>query len=208
MSGDQYAQLAGAVLMLVLVGSGLIARRLPLGSLARMAAGWLLIIGAVLVAASYRAELGRLASRIMGDLAGEQGRTVGGTLRIPMAEDGHFWVQARVNGTQQRFLIDSGATRTAMGLDQARAAGLEIVQNGFPVVLATANGDVEARRARIAELRVGPIVARDLAAVVAPAFGDTNVLGMNFLSSLRSWRVEGRTLILEPEDAMTMSEGA
>lgn len=208
MSGDQYAQLAGAVLMLVLVGSGLIARRLPLGSLARMAAGWLLIIGAVLVAASYRVELGRLASRIMGDLAGEQGRTVGGTLRIPMAEDGHFWVQARVNGIEQRFLIDSGATRTAMGLDQARAAGLEIVQNGFPVVLATANGDVEARRARIAELRVGPIVARDLAAVVAPAFGDTNVLGMNFLSSLRSWRVEGRTLILEPEDAMTMSEGA
>jgi aspartyl protease family protein len=25
-----------------------------------------------------------------------------------------------------------------------------------------------------------------------------NVLGMNFLSSLESWRVEGRTLILEP----------
>lgn len=208
MSGDQYAQLAGAVLMLVLVGSGLIARRLPLGSLARMAAGWLLIIGAVLVAASYRVELGRLASRIMGDLAGEQGRTVGGTLHVPMAEDGHFWVRARVNGIERRFLIDSGATRTAMGLDQARAAGLDIADNGFPVVRGTANGRVEARRARIAELRVGPIVARDLAAVVAPAFGDTNVLGMNFLSSLRSWRVEGRTLILEPEGAMTTPEGA
>jgi aspartyl protease family protein len=28
--------------------------------------------------------------------------------------------------------------------------------------------------------------------------GDTNLLGMNFLSSLESWRVEGRTLVLEP----------
>jgi len=25
-----------------------------------------------------------------------------------------------------------------------------------------------------------------------------NVLGMNFLSSLRSWRVEGSTLVLQP----------
>ena len=170
MSGDHYAQLAGALLMLMLVGSGLIARRVPFGSLARMAAGWLLIIGAVLVAASYRAELKSLAGRVLGDMSGEYGRTVGGTLRIPMADDGHFWVRARVNGTEQRFLIDSGATRTAMGLIQARAAGLDIAQSGFPVVLATANGRVEARRARIGELRLGPIVARDLAAVVAPAF--------------------------------------
>ena len=29
-------------------------------------------------------------------------------------------------------------------------------------------------------------------------FGDIDVLGMNFLSRLKSWRVEGRTLILTP----------
>ena len=34
--------------------------------------------------------------------------------------------------------------------------------------------------------------------VVSPAFGETDVLGMNFLSRLKSWRVEGSTLILEP----------
>lgn len=37
-----------------------------------------------------------------------------------------------------------------------------------------------------------------LPVVVSPAFGDTDVLGMNFLSRLKSWRVEGDTLILEP----------
>jgi aspartyl protease family protein len=50
----------------------------------------------------------------------------------------------------------------------------------------------------MAELRFGTIVARDLPVVVSPAFGTTDVLGMNFLSKLKSWRVEGRTLILEP----------
>ena len=39
---------------------------------------------------------------------------------------------------------------------------------------------------------------RDLAVVVSPAFGDIDVLGMNFLSRLKSWRVEGQTLILTP----------
>jgi aspartyl protease family protein len=34
--------------------------------------------------------------------------------------------------------------------------------------------------------------------VVSPAFGDTDVLGMNFLSRLKSWRVEDGVLVLVP----------
>ncbi len=68
----------------------------------------------------------------------------------------------------------------------------------FPVVLRTANGTVNAQTGTIRELRFGTIVARQLAVVVSPAFGDTDVIGMNFLSRLKSWRVEGKTLILEP----------
>jgi hypothetical protein len=47
-------------------------------------------------------------------------------------------------------------------------------------------------------LRLGDITARNLNVVTTPALGDTDVLGMNFLSQLDSWRVEGRTLILVP----------
>jgi aspartyl protease family protein len=34
--------------------------------------------------------------------------------------------------------------------------------------------------------------------VTSPGLGDLDVLGMNFLSKLQSWRVEGRTLVLVP----------
>lgn len=199
MNGDQTAELVAAGMMLVLVGSSLVARRLPVGQLVRLALAWLLIFGAVLIGFSYRAELGRVADRVLGDLAGERGRTSGGTLRVAMAEDGHFWVRAMVNGHAARFLIDSGATQTSLSVATARAAGIEIDTSGLPVMIATANGSVEARRARIAELRMGPIVSTDLGALVAPAFGDTNVIGMNLLSRLASWRVEGQILVLEPE---------
>ncbi len=68
----------------------------------------------------------------------------------------------------------------------------------FPVVLQTANGAIRAETGEVKELRFGNVVARDLAVVVSPAFGNIDVLGMNFLSRLKSWRVEGRTLILTP----------
>ena len=198
MTGDQTFQLIGALMMLTLVGSSLIARRLPIGQVARMIAGWLLIFAAVLVGYSYRYELNAVVQRVAGDLLGERGQTVGDTLRIPMAPDGHFWVRARVNGEEIRFLIDSGATTTALSTRAAQAAGLELESGRLPVVINTANGMVEAQRTRIRRLSMGPILSKDLAAVVSPAFGNTNVLGMNFLSSLESWRVEGGTLILEP----------
>ena len=203
MTGDQSLQVIAAIMMLVLVGSSLASRRLPIGQVARMVAGWLLIFAAVLVGYSYRVELNAVVQRVAGDLLGERGQTVGGTLRVPMAPDGHFWVRARINGHEQRFLIDSGATTTALSADAAEAAELDVERGAFPVLINTANGTVEAQRTRIRRLSMGPIIAKDIAAVVSPAFGDMNVLGMNFLSSLQSWRVEGRTLILEPHRPRT-----
>ncbi|WP_260599856.1 retropepsin-like aspartic protease family protein [Sphingomonas endolithica] len=130
---------------------------------------------------------------------GDQGQqVVGKEMRVPMARDGHFWVRVKVADIEQRMLVDSGATVTALSSDAARAMRLKIKTPLFPVVLQTANGSINAQTAVIAELRIGNVVARDLPVVVSPAFGEMSVVGMNFLSRLKSWRVEGKTLILEP----------
>lgn len=49
MTGDQVAQLLAVFMMMALVGSSLIARRLPLAQTVRMALIWLLIFAAVLI---------------------------------------------------------------------------------------------------------------------------------------------------------------
>lgn len=206
MTGDQTASLIFAITMLVFVASGLVARRLPIGQMAKMAAAWVAIFAAGILLFSYRGELLGVWQRVSTELLGGGAQTVGDTLRVTQSPDGHFWVTGRVNGSEHRFLIDSGATTMALSVATADAAGIDVDQAGFPVLISTANGTVEARRARIERFGVGPIVAEDLAAIVSPAFGDMNVIGMNFLSSLASWRVEGRTLVLEPRGASDAGE--
>ena len=124
-------------------------------------------------------------------------RVTGRETRIDMSQDGHFWLTATINGHPSRFLIDTGATLTA--ISEHTAVEAQVPQNRMrqSMIMKTANGAVEAELATIAELRFGNIVARDLDTVVAPGLGDTNVIGMNLLSRLASWRVEGRTLILD-----------
>ena len=82
--------------------------------------------------------------------------------------------------------------------ETAEAAGLRPTPSPFPMIIQTANGSVRADTATVPELRIGNIVARDLPVVSSPAFGDMDVIGMNFLSRLQGWRVEGDWLILQP----------
>lgn len=153
----------------------------------------------LLVLVQQRASFDPMFSRVADflHLSSDQ-QVVGRETRVPMAEDGHFWVEVAIGDTRRRMLVDSGATLVALSPATARAAGLTVETPLVPMVLQTANGSVRAQTAKVPELRIGNVVARDLTAVVSPSFGEINVVGMNFLSRLASWRVEGRTLILVP----------
>ena len=88
-----------------------------------------------------------------------------------------------------------------MEAGESPEAGIARDANLVPVILQTANGTVRAETGTIETLAVGAIEARNLKVVISPAIGNIDVLGMNFLSQLASWRVEGRTLILVPPAA-------
>lgn len=192
MSGDRVADILMYALFLILPVSALLARRVPLKRTMAMALAWVAIFAVGLLIVSQRHRLAGI-----GSIFSDQ-QVQGSETRIPMAEDGHFWADVTINGVGRRMLIDSGATTTALSAATAAAARLDTDESPFPAVLNTANGMVSARTATVAELTVGDVTARDFGVVVSPAFGDTDVLGMNFLSRLASWRVEGKTLILVP----------
>lgn len=182
----------GAALLIMLL------QRIPfVGRIIRFAFSAALLaflIFILLQQAPYQPELARLTDK----LGLDDQKVSGNELRVRMANDGHFWVVASINGVKRRMLIDSGATVTAISPRTARAAGIAAGTGLAPVVLRTANGAAPAQTGKIDELRVGHILARNLRIVTAPGLGELDVLGMNFLSKLQSWRVEGRTLVLVP----------
>jgi aspartyl protease family protein len=119
----------------------------------------------------------------------------GQEVRIPMADDGHFWVEATVNGRSSRFLVDSGASVTTISREVARTAG--VPDSGQRIVVDTANGPAPATQAYAGRLEVQSITRTDFPIDINDR-DQTNVLGMNFLSSLSGWRVEGTYLVLRP----------
>ena len=203
LTGDHRADLLFYALLIVLPVSALIARRVPMLRVVWTLASWAAVLGIATVFFSQRERFDPYLTKIARVLNLDDQRVVGSEVHIRMSADGHFWARATLDGVPRRMLIDSGATVTAVSPQTAGAAGLEAHAGPFPMLLQTANGTVAAKRATIGSLRLGDVVARDLAVVVAPGMGDTDVLGMNFLSRLKSWRVEGSTLILVPHHPNT-----
>jgi aspartyl protease family protein len=184
--------------MLVLIGSAFAVRRVPIGQSLKMAAGWVLIFGAAFVGFTLKDDFAALYRRVVDESGGGvQVVQQGQALRIRQSADGHFWVEAQLNGEPVRFLIDSGATTTSINGRTARRAGIE-PRRGLPALVQTANGTVQVQRGRAEQLAVGSIRREDLAVHISDGFGETNVLGMNFLSTLSGWSVRKGWLVLEP----------
>ena len=190
MLGSVYILMAA---MLVL--GSLMARRERFAKLLTFALTWVAIFAAGFVLFTFRDNFGYVTQRLRAEATGEpveQGREI----RIPMAIDGHFWVDGQVNGERVKFLIDSGATMTTIDRDTAEKIGLQISPKRDEIVR-TGNGFIHVATARATTVKVGSIVRHDVGLHVADN-EDLNVLGMNFLSSLQRWGVEGRWLVLVP----------
>ena len=183
------------VIALTLVIGALISRREPTAKLLVIGLAWIAIFGAGFVLFTFRDDLGYLGQRLRAEATGEPVQ-VGQTLRIPMALDGHFWVDALVNGQAVKFLVDSGATMTTIDRETAIRAGVPISANRDQFVR-TGNGIIRVATGRADKLEIGGIERSDVRLQVADS-DNLNVLGMNYLSSLSRWGVEGRWLILVP----------
>lgn len=192
---NQALSLVYLVILLVFVASAFSLRRLPIGRTVKMAGAWILIFAAFFLVVTVWDDLAALGKRAWGELRGED-RVVesGGELRIRKSDNGHFYVNVRINDETMRLMVDSGATTTSISAEAARKA--KVQPTGQIAIVDTANGEVPATIGR-ARIRVGSI-ERELSVTYADNFGEMGVLGMNFLSSLSSWGVEGQWLVLRP----------
>ena len=183
------------LMAVMLVLGSLMARREPAAKMITMALAWVAIFAGGFILFTFRDDFGWVAQRLKAEAVGTPVQE-GVETRIPMAIDGHFWVEGRINGEKVKFLVDSGATMTTIDRETALKAGVSVSPQRDQFVR-TGNGIIRVSTGRAGELQVGGIVRRDIGLQVADN-DNLNVLGMNFLSSLSRWGVEGRWLVLVP----------
>lgn len=177
----------------MLVLGALINRREPFARVMVMALAWVAIFGAGFVLFTFRDDLGFIAQRLRTEATG-QPMVAGREVRIPMAIDGHFWVEGRINDAPVKFLVDSGATVTTIDRASALRAGVSVSDERNQIVR-TGNGFIKVARGRASNLQIAAIERENVGLHIVDG-DDMNVLGMNFLSTLSRWSVEGRWLIL------------
>jgi aspartyl protease family protein len=121
-----------------------------------------------------------------------------GSIEFQRASDGHFHVDAEVEGVLIRFLVDTGATEVVLSLADARRLGFDTEALDYTQRYNTANGIVWGAPVRLREITLGDIAVRDVRASVNSSEMDGSLLGMSFLSKLSGFSVQGERLILNP----------
>jgi clan AA aspartic protease (TIGR02281 family) len=123
-------------------------------------------------------------------------RSESSEIEIEMAPDGHFYVDVLVNGEPIRFLVDTGASRVALNLDDARKVGFDVANLNFNRRVRTANGETLAAAVTLKEVRIGLLTLQNVRGGVNKGELDTSLLGMTFLNRLRGYEVVGNRLLL------------
>ena len=203
LDSQEIAVLATGLAFAVLIVPGLVgAYRGRWGSAFRDVLGWSAVAMVMATGYNYREELGQIAFRIAGEygpsssnatpeppLSGERSH------RIRRRSDGHFTASVSVNGASVPMLVDTGASTVVLRQADAKKLGVDTANLRYTVPVQTANGVAYAAQVRLRNVTVGPIVLNGVDALVAqPGVLRESLLGMTFLSRLRSYEFSGQYL--------------
>lgn len=191
MDNDQIGQLVYLGLLGAALAGGLIIHgRARWGELARAAASWVLIFLGVIAVVGLWDDIRSTVAPF------QQVDAVEGRIDISRSPDGHYYLQADVNGAPILFVVDTGATDLVLSTQDAIAAGLDPDTLRFGTSAMTANGRVRTARVTLDSLSVGEIADTRIPAYVNEGEMRNSLLGMAYLNRYERIEISGNTLTL------------
>jgi aspartyl protease family protein len=122
----------------------------------------------------------------------------GRSLTLESGRNGHFEVEARIDGRHIDFIVDTGASLVIMRESDAAQIGIRPMRSDYTATVSTANGQIKAAPAKIERIEVGGITVYDVPALVLPDEALwKNLLGMSFLSRLKRYEYANGRMVLE-----------
>lgn len=172
-----------------------------IGKMAAQVVAWVGLLLLLVGGYGYRAELAEARDRFLAVLMPQRGyEKQTGSRDFFRSSNGHFHIEAEVNGQPVRFLVDTGATDIVLTLEVARKLGFDPGQLRFSRVYHTANGTVRGAPVFLKEMRIGGLRLTDVPASVNGGRMDTPLLGMRFFNRLPGYRVQKEVLTIYWDD--------
>ena len=131
-----------------------------------------------------------------GDIPRQAYEASTGSVTLPRARDGHYYLTATINGTPLRFVVDTGATDMVLTRADAEAAGLSPDNLNYLGRASTANGEVRTAYVRLEEVELGGVRDTDVPAVVNEGEMRQSLLGMGYLQRWGRIEITNGELIL------------
>ncbi len=190
---DDKIQLVYSTLILSVIA--LFSRNLPLNQTVKYSLIWLAVIMAIIFAYSYKDEF--LKSRIAAELLPNRAIIMqDGSIALRARENGHFYVEAKVNGVAVNFMIDTGASDVVLSRLDAERIGINPETLSYTRTYQTANGATGGAAITLNRLQIGDFVLDDFPASVNKGEMGESLLGMSALKKLGSFRVDGNQMII------------
>ncbi|WP_374311422.1 TIGR02281 family clan AA aspartic protease [Dongia sp.] len=196
---DGTRQLIYLLLLLSMVGGGALYRfRTETRTALSQLAIWVALLAGLTLAYSYKDDFATLGQRFAGTLDPRGGVATGEqSVSFTRASSGHYEVRASLDGVAITFYVDTGASAIVLTPQAAERLGYDLDKLAYNMMSETANGYGRSAPIRIDELVMGPIVMHDVPAHVNMTGMSHSLLGMEFLSRLKSLHIEGDTLTIE-----------
>jgi aspartyl protease family protein len=199
-----FGYLAIMLALLVYVAGGLMTRYAGGASaMVRDAVTWIALGLGLVTLYAYKEELTPLAARVVAELLPGTAMTVEESanglteVKIRRRLDGHFNAIVDLNGKPVSMIVDTGATSIVLTPKDAKKAGIDPEKLTYRIPVLTANGRTVAARVRLDKVAIGPLDRTKVEALVAkPGALTESLLGMTFLSRLRSYEFSGDFLTL------------
>ncbi len=119
-----------------------------------------------------------------------------GVIELRKRFDGHFHLDAEINGVTVPFIVDTGASQIVLTQEDAQRVGIELRQLDFNMRAQTANGTVATAPVLLNTIEVEGLRDTNVRAVVNGGEMSGSLLGMSYLSRFESIEIQGERLIL------------
>lgn len=200
----EFAGIVAALALLIFLGIPMLkGYRGGFSGAVRDAVFWCLLALALIAGYSYRDQVMPVAMRIAGELLPgtpiqiDTGDTKSASVRIRKQVDGQFMAQTKANGATITMVVDTGASTIVLNQSDAARVGIKLGELSYSVPVQTANGRSFAASVLLRNVSIGSVSIDNVDALIAKKGAlRESLLGMSFLSRLRSYEFNGDFLTL------------